>query len=1360
MSIYKDAEISETRIKDLLFRGKKYYPEYIENYNFADEIPGPLFLSILFPHNFCYTKTTETDPLKPDVLIEDGIILPESGPFCVKTVGAKTGSIVHELWKNSQELALHFISDLQQITDRWLPTHGFSMGIHDCFASNESDVAKVLIETRMKVAEIIRKGESKERMEMEINAELNNAMIVGPKLAKNSMARGERNSLNIMRNSGAKGSLINLAQIVAFVGQQNIKGKRMPMQLSHNSRCLPCFLSGDMSPEARGFIANNYLRGLTPAEAFFHAAAGRDGVIATAIKSVTGETPIIITVNGVSKYVLIGDWIDELLKIDINNVEKYTEREMELLNVEKYNIKIPTTDESGNVSWGPIKNITRHDPGKELYKIKTLGGRDVIVTESKSLLIWDGEKFIRMDTPLVKIGDYVPTTGNLTKPVTKKYIDLSIYFPKSDYIHGTEFIIASYLINTALENSKNGKVSDGWWKENNGSKFYLPYDSSPRFRRVITRSNIDNIKYGCIYPYSASREVQLPNKLVLNRENGLFFGLFLAEGNADIPSGYVAITNTNKNIQDFVVSWFGKYSISNTKTSKINHIGGLSEGVRGYSRLLAKLLTEMVGHGARNKYVPDEAFMAPDEFIIGLIDGYISGDGTITKNSINVSSASKRLIEGISMLLSRIGIFSKIGITSMKKNNLGTVDMADINTLSIRGQWALKFADKISLTEDSKMESLLNMIPTLIHRNYKEQNDVVLDKIVSIEKISIEKYINDFPKYKGKVYDLTVPSTLNFGLANGLHVVDTADTGYMQKKIARKVEDVKVWIDGTLRDANGRIISFMYGDDGMDAKKLVSVKGLNKPFFVNPISLARQLNSDAKRSGEVNDNTKPRKMNDTEIKLLLGFLSFSGIDSPVIKLTLENARETLMKIIVKVEIYECKIPDLIVKICEFYNSSKAPYGLAAGLVSGSCIGEPGTQMVLNTFHFAGLKGKDVSNGVPRYKELINTTKTKDQKSPSCEIYFNHPDLLRNTAEISILEIDKIKNLEKITELRASSLKIIKGMGSNFEETYIHFFLIDYQLRYLPNTPVNINEECKLYDASPVGLLTYEEYSEEWWVTLSKDLERIPINSEPESWVIILHFDVEKLYSARIDLEDICFAIESITEFVCIPSPNIIGRIELYCTLSEMKDYIETKVDFRSGEHNYVNENNIEYYLCRDVIIDFIKNIRISGIQGISKIYPREILESKEYILDAEGNNFLEVLTAPHVDFTRTTCDDMHSILSVLGIAATRNFLFSDITRVISFDGTYVDPRHIAVLVDSMTVNGNLDAASRDGIQRDVGPNAKIMFEKNIDNAATACAFTEKDKMVSMASAVMYGKLAKVGSGAVTIRDKEKTPITV
>ncbi|KAL8792567.1 MAG: hypothetical protein Q9182_007688, partial [Xanthomendoza sp. 2 TL-2023] len=89
-----------------------------------------------------------------------------------------------------------------------------------------------------------------------------------------------------MALSGSRGSIINISQITAIVGQQAVEGKRIPFGFKY--RTLPHFTKNDYSPESRGFVENSYLRGLTPTEFFFHAMAGREGLIDTAVK--TAET--------------------------------------------------------------------------------------------------------------------------------------------------------------------------------------------------------------------------------------------------------------------------------------------------------------------------------------------------------------------------------------------------------------------------------------------------------------------------------------------------------------------------------------------------------------------------------------------------------------------------------------------------------------------------------------------------------------------------------------------------------------------------------------------------------------------------------------------------------------------------------------------------------------------------------------------------------------------------------------------------------------------------------------------------------------------------------------------------------------
>jgi intein/homing endonuclease len=1122
------------------------------------------------------------------------------------------------------------------------------MGIADCYASKSAEVAQTLLETRAKVDDVLNNPpENKTPAQIEgiIQTILNGAMNIGPKLAKDSMSMGDFNALNIMRNSGAKGSVINLSQIVAMVGQQNIKGCRMPQQLSHGTRCLPSFLKGDNTPDARGFVEHNYIQGLTPQEAFFHAAAGRDGVISTALKSVTGETPIVITENGISKYYKIGDWVDNLLADNSKNVHFREEREMELLDVSHLNLRIPTTDEKGNVTWGEIKNVTRHDPGKELYHIQTLSGRSVVVTESKALLIWDFDKeeFVQKDTPSVRIGDFAPTTRNLE----------ASEYPQKTNLNGTLF-------------------------------------------------------------------------------NGQFLGMFINLGNVenDLITFEANTIISSAILLDFAKRWFRDNDVSIIEETDCKIVGRSTSA----SQVLKYSIYQ---ENTKEKCVPAYIFNESLEFRKGFIRGFVATTSNSVQKRRCISHPSERIITDIAMLLSRDSIFTEMCSSPMcyklviaDEDTDAYLELMDIGGVDINTNSIIK---------------------------YTRQNDVVLDEIVAIEKVTIQEYIEIFPQYKGKVYDLTVPSTLNFGLANGLHVVDTADTGYLQKRMGRKLEDAKVWYDGSVRDANGSIISFLYGDDGMEAKKVVPVKGLNVPFFVNPYLLARQLNSQVKsllRNNSEEDPGELRKLSAEEIQFMCEYINFSHIQSEVTKVATQNARETLAEIVKNVEIYESKIADFIVEIKSAYDNSKAPYGYAAGLVSTSSLGEPNSQSTLNVFHLTGVGGgKSESVGVARFRELINATKSPKQSHPGCTIYFNDGTLIENSKIVSSLE-DQNKTSasseieQKIKAVKEESLGFVENKGKEIDQTYVKQFLKDWDLKYLPSiTPDGV----EIPKNSPLGILTYEEYREEWWVTLNRNLE---IGEEPEgarSWVLVLHFDVEKLYKFKIDLEDISFAIEdsSVCALTCVVSPNVIGRIEVYADIDQIRSHMKLK--FTDSEKGVITPENSDYYIMRDPITEFVKKTRISGIDGVAKTYSREDLSTHEWIMDTDGGCFLDILTMPNVDTHRTVTNDMHEILKVLGIEAARRFEFEDITRVISYDGTYINPRHISILVDVMTFSGGLTAASRDGISRDiVGPNAKIMFEKSVDNAMIASAFGEVDNMTSLASSIMFGKVALTGTKMVDI----------
>lgn len=110
------------------------------------------------------------------------------------------------------------------------------------------------------------------------------------------------------------------------------------------------------------------------------------------------------------------------------------------------------------------------------------------------------------------------------------------------------------------------------------------------------------------------------------------------------------------------------------------------------------------------------------------------------------------------------------------------------------------------------MSKLRTTTATNTHLVYREVDGVVKDAVKSIEVLGVEAHL--------KLYDVTVPSTLNFQVANGLQCRDTSETGYLQRRLIKAMEDCKINHDLTVRNANGYVVQFLYGEDGMDAIKL------------------------------------------------------------------------------------------------------------------------------------------------------------------------------------------------------------------------------------------------------------------------------------------------------------------------------------------------------------------------------------------------------------------------------------------------------------------------------------------------------------------------------------------------------------
>ena len=1164
-----------------------------------------------------------------EVYISNGELL--SGILCKKTLGTSSGGIIHKAWiEDCPEEACRVISHIQFVANNWLVGHGFSVGVMDCVNSKDTqNQVDSLVNTCIRDAhKIIDDGIDRRvnasTYEHSINNTLNRARDSSGRYVQKQL--DDSNNMYSMVSGGSKGSVINIAQIMACVGQQNVNGGRIGF--GYTDRTLPHFQKFDNTPESRGFVKHSYMQGLTPSEFFFHAMGGREGVIDTAIKSITGDTPIIIIDDGKTKHVPIGEWIDTQLQQTPGSIKHYpNDRNMEFLELPQ-KVFIPTCDNAGNAKWARMTAVTRHDPGKQVYEISTRGGRKVTVAESETLLVWNGSEFSKKHSTLVKVGDCVPVTCKLEPNCSEtapQYIDMTLFFEKTRYIHGTDFNVAKRMVAEAQGDMFH--IPRGWWAEHNGVEFTLPYSKKASLTRALSgRTNTPLPQDDCIYPYSARRDAsRIPDRFELSMDNGRFIGLFLADGHAFVSSGTVIITKNNDEVRHFVKRWFEKYDIKHNESTRTNKFG-VSTSVVGYSTLLAQFLDAFVGQGSQSKCVPEIAFTAPDVFVKGILSGYFSGDGHVeTNGTISASSASEKMMNGISVLLSRIGVFGKRSTTQLKSNNFGTVKPLPAHCISIRAQWACLFANNISLIPKYKDDRLnRGVYKGHLHPNFKAQNDVVMDTIVDIRIISTaSENIN-------KLYDVTVPETLNFTTASMITLYDTSETGYIQRRLVKAMEDIKVEFDGTVRNSIGNIVQFKYGEDYMDGSMLIT-----QTFGDESVHLPLHVPDYSKTctTSFTEDNPRFTKLFNNVLK----HFNVSGTDDEVLR--------------------------------RYELACVAP-GEMVGIVAAQSLGQPITQMTLNTFHAAGISAVNVTLGVPRLKEIINVSKSI--KSPTMRIY------------------PLVKGLEK--ELMKASLAefvtreeiLFKYAPTTFEKEYVSW----------------------------MGIPTLERTFEE------------------TSWCIRYEIDTHMLGHHGITMLDITYWLNNLYDTV-------------WCSCSDENDECPTLIVRLFPNNGGRDEMDKMKHLSAKLLGDY----SLKTYRSIDKCF----VDTKENCIDTVGIDLASILSDPRIDGAKTTCNDVLHVYNTLGVEAARETLVREIKQVIEFDGSYVDYRHISLLVDTMTYKGSIMAITRHGINRtETGVLMRCSFEETVNIITDAAQHAEFDPVRGVTENIIMGKTAKVGTGAIDV----------
>ena len=657
---------------------------------------------------------------------------------------------------------------------------------------------------------------------------------------------------------------------------------------------------------------------------------------------------------------------------------------------------------------------------------------------------------------------------------------------------------------------------------------------------------------------------------------------------------------------------------------------------------------------------------------------------------------------------------------------------------------------------------------------------------------------DDSPNARGFVENSFIgglnPDELFFHAMGGrVGLIDTAcktsQTGYIQRRLIKGLEDLMVHYDMTVRNNKNKIIQYSYGDDNFDP---VRVESQQVPFVnmtIEEIYGHYQMPNDYSKDSlygtlytkQAYGKFKKQKTElDKKCKYYIDFILkarddviakiFNRIYKPSVNVPVSfthiinniagNQEENVIIDITPLEVFEiiennfeklnllnyCKPNELFKVLYYYYLSPKellmhkrltrksvellitiinnaykkalvAP-GEMVGMIAAQSIGEPTTQLTLNTFHFAGVASKsNVTRGVPRIEEILSLS--DNPKSLSCTIYLNKLDCY-----------DQNKTKEYISKIENTKLRsLVESIEICFDPDDLNTLIsedIDLMKEY--NEFEKLLDDCNSsYDSS----------------------------KDKSKWIIRMYMNKIEMLDKNISMDDLHFALmNSYNNLTCMytdyNSEKLIFRIRINKNLQLLK---------KKKNKNVLEslDQSDEIYLLRNLQEELLDNLILRGVKNINKVTLRKITDNFEeidtkyikkdlWVLDTAGSNLLDILALDFVDKTRTTSNHIIEIYNTFGIEAARQSIFDEFSEVIEFDSTYINYHHLIMLADRMTCNDKMVSIFRHGINNDdIGAIAKASFEETPEMFLKAAKHGELDNMKGVSANIMCGQQGYYGT---------------
>ncbi|UKZ79302.1 hypothetical protein TrVFT333_007052 [Trichoderma virens FT-333] len=652
--------------------------------------------------------------------------------------------------------------------------------------------------------------------------------------------------------------------------------------------------------------------------------------------------------------------------------------------------------------------------------------------------------------------------------------------------------------------------------------------------------------------------------------------------------------------------------------------------------------------------------------------------------------------------------------------------------------------------------------------------------------------------------------------------VKTSRSGYLQRCIIKGMEGLTVSYDTSVRDADGSLIQFLYGEDGLDVTKQNYLKDF-RFILQNVTSEAAQLKYDPKVGERLGANrqafqkymksaVRHAKLNDRKGKDPLTASFDPATNAFATSETFYEAMTAYLKDnpdgLVREKNSQDKAPlnqvALNKKNAEMlfamkYLRSLVEPGEAVGIVAGQSIGEPSTQMTLNTFHLAGHSAKNVTLGIPRLREILMTA-SKTISTPAMTLYPNaelsEQDTEVFTKSISVLRMSQVLDGVVVEEMVGKGK--LRGLAKIYKIKLRFFPAAEYSTTYavsvsdimgtvekklLRNILSIMKREVKKRQ-SQSNMATPEIGVKAGVVEMARPegaaeggrdeddddddeddddatgakkranrSEAVSYGPNDDDDDAIQNDmskgaeddsddeDADNTSSQNRDEED-----DGGDEDEAPVSWSAKVRAER--VLNAYAEVTDFQCDDKGGEWCNVTlefDVNIPKVLMLNIVEDAVRQTVVQQVAGVGSCMVAQ--EKGESVINTTGVNLRAMQRySDFIDPHRIQTNDIAAVLEVYGVEACRANIVRELSGVFGGHGIKVDNRHLNLIADHMTRGGDFTAFSRMGLRGNVSPFTKMSFETTLGFLKDALLDGDWDDLTTPSSRLVMGKLGRVGTG--------------